>query len=158
LENKEQPHRENQKIVVTSPQARDVTITQPYVCQIHSRRHINVRALANGYLEEILVKEGQAVKKGDVMFKILPILHKARYDADKAEFDHAELELKYPLDMHKKQAVSEHEVSLYKAKRARAKAKMELAQAELNFTEVKAPFDGLVDRLHEQVGSLINER
>ncbi|HEY7312536.1 MAG TPA: hypothetical protein VH643_24440 [Gemmataceae bacterium] len=31
LENKEQPHRENQKIVVTSPQAKDVIITHQYV-------------------------------------------------------------------------------------------------------------------------------
>ncbi len=64
--------------MVTSPEAKDVTITQQYVCQIHSQRHINVRALENGYLEEILVKEGQAVKKGDLMFKIVPILYQAK--------------------------------------------------------------------------------
>ncbi len=34
---KEEAHEEHQKIVVTSPQARYVTLTQPYVCQIHSR-------------------------------------------------------------------------------------------------------------------------
>ena len=39
--------------MLTSPKAMDVTITQQYVCQIHSRRHINVRALDDGYLEEI---------------------------------------------------------------------------------------------------------
>ena len=39
----------------------------------------------------------------------------------------------------------------------RAKAKADLAEAELNFTNVKAPFDGIVDRLHEQQGSLIKE-
>ncbi len=33
----------------------------------------------------------------------------------------------------------------------------DLAQAELNFTEVRAPFDGIVDRLHERKGSLIKE-
>ena len=32
-----------------------------------------------------------------------------------------------------------------------------LAEAELNFTKVKAPFDGIVDRLHEQLGSLVKE-
>ena len=69
---KEEHHEEHHKIVVTSPKAKDVTITQQYVCQIHSQRHIEVRALEDGYLEEIPVKEGQAVKKGDVMFKILP--------------------------------------------------------------------------------------
>ena len=88
----EEPHREGQKIVVTSPMAKDVIITQQYVCQIHSQRHINVRALENGYLEEIPVKEGQAVKKGDVMFKIVPILYQAKLDAEVAEAQLAQLE------------------------------------------------------------------
>src|SRR5262245_50338408 len=59
----DQPEAE-QKIVVTSPLANDVVITQQYVCQIHSQRHIKVCALQNGYLPEIHVNEGQAVKKG----------------------------------------------------------------------------------------------
>src|SRR6185503_707127 len=61
---------EHHTIVVTSPLAQDVIITQQYVCQIHSRRHINVCALENGYLEEIRINEGQAVKTGDLLFKI----------------------------------------------------------------------------------------
>ena len=65
-----QSHQEHHRIVVTSPKATDVIITQPYVCQFHAQRHINVCALQNGYLEEISVKGGQAVKKGDSMFKI----------------------------------------------------------------------------------------
>jgi membrane fusion protein, multidrug efflux system len=39
----------------------------------------------------------------------------------------------------------------------RAKAKADQAQAEVNFTEVKAPFDGIVDRLLQREGSLIKE-
>ena len=53
--------------------------------------------------------------------------------------------------------VSQNEVALLEAKLAKAKAKAELAEAELNFTNVRAPFDGIVDRLHEQQGSLIKE-
>ena len=60
----EEAHQEQHKIVVTSPMAKDVIITQQYVCQIHSQRHIDVCALENGYLEAIPVKEGQAVKEG----------------------------------------------------------------------------------------------
>ena len=48
-------------------------------------------------------------------------------------------------------------MQLFKAKLAKAKAKADLAKAELNFTKVKAPFDGIVDRLHEQQGSLVKE-
>jgi membrane fusion protein (multidrug efflux system) len=154
----EEHHEEQRRIVVTSPQAKDVIITQPYVCQIHSRRHIDVCALENGYLQEIAVREGQAVKKGDVMFKILPVLYKARLDAELAEARLAELEYNNTESLFKgKAVVSQNEVLLFKAKLDRAKAKAELAQAELNFTEVRAPFDGIVDRQREQLGSLIKE-
>ena len=153
----EQPDEEHQKIVVTSPQAKDVTITQQYVCQIHSQRHIKVRALEDGYLEAIPVKEGQAVKKGDVMFKIVPILYKAKLDAELAEAKLAELEFNNTEKLSKQKVVSQNEVALYEAKLAKAQAKAKLAEAELNFTKVRAPFDGIIDRLHEQQGSLIKE-
>ncbi len=76
--------QEHHKIVLTSPKAMDVAITQPYVCQIHSHHHINVRALEKGFLNEIRVREGQAVKKGDLMFKIVPTLNQAKPEADSA--------------------------------------------------------------------------
>jgi membrane fusion protein, multidrug efflux system len=155
---KEQPHEEHHKIVVTSPQAKYVIITQPYVCQIHSQRHINVRALQSGYLEKILVKEGQAVKKDEVMFKILPTLYQAKYDAEMAEAKLAQIELYNTKKLHEQNVVSDQDVALHEAKLAKAKAKAALAKAELDFAEVKAPFDGIVDRLHEQLGSLIKER
>ena len=48
-------------------------------------------------------------------------------------------------------------MALFKAKLARAQAKVELAEAELNFAKVKAPFDGIVDRQRQQLGSLVKE-
>ena len=143
--------------MVTSPKAKDVIITQQYVCQIRSQRHINVCALENGYLEEIPVKEGQAVKKGDVMFKIVPTLYKAKLDAELAEAKLAELEFNNTKRLFEEKVVSQNEVALFEAKLAKAQAKAKLAEAELNFTMVRAPFDGIVDRLHEQQGSLIKE-
>ena len=74
--------QEQRKIVLTSPKAMDVAITQRYVCQIHARRHLDVCALENGHLNEIKVREGPAVKKGDLMFKIVPTLNKTKLDAD----------------------------------------------------------------------------
>ena len=151
-------HEEPRKVVVTSPEAEDVTLTQRYVCQIHSKRHIDIRALDDGYLEKILVKEGQAVKAGDTMFQIKPVLYKAKLDAELAEFRLAELEyLNTERLFREKAVVSQNEVLLFKAKMDRAKAKADLAQAEFNFTDITAPFDGIVDRLHEREGSLIKE-
>ncbi len=64
-----------------------------------------------------------------------------------AERDLAQLELDYTKKLAEKQGVSQKEVKLYEAKLAKAQAKVDLAEAELNFTKVKAPFDGIVDLL-----------
>jgi membrane fusion protein, multidrug efflux system len=151
-------HVEAHKLVVTSPKVKDVTSKQRYVCQIHSRRHIEVRALESGYLEEVQVKEGQAVKQGDLLFKILPTLYQAKLDAEVAEAELAQIEFNNTQKLFQDRVVSPQEVALAQAKLDKAKAQVNLAQAELNFTDVKAPFDGIIDRLHEQQGSLIEER
>ena len=115
--------------------------------------------MESGYLEEITVKEGQAVKKGDVMFKIVQTLYQAKWTPRRPRPRFAQLEL-----MNIQEVVPrKSSVSLrmrwhcsrpnWTGPRPRA----ELANAELNFTKVKAPFDGIVDRLHEQHGSLIKE-
>ena len=153
----EHVHHEEHKVLVTSPKVDDVTITTDYVCQIHSQRHIEICALDKGYLEEILVKEGQAVKKGDVLFNILPILYQAKLDTEKAEADLAQIEFDNSQKLFDKKVISDTAVALAKAKLNKAKAKVELAQAERGFANVKAPFDGIIDRLHEQHGSLIDE-
>lgn len=150
-------HHPEHKIVVTSPVAQDVTLTQRYVCQIHSCRHIEVRALEGGYLEQIAVREGQTVKEGDVIFHILPTLYLAKRDADLAEAQLAQVEFDNTQKLVQQNIVSVQELKLAGAKLAKAQAKVKLAQAELNFADIKAPFDGIVDRLHEQQGSLIEE-
>lgn len=145
------------KILVTSPVRKRVTSTQQYVCQIHSRRHIEIRALEGGYLEEIPIGEGQTVSKGDLMFKILPVLYKARLDSDLAEVQLAQVEYDNTEKLVIQNIVSDQELKLAAAKLAKAQAQVELAQAELDFADVKAPFDGIVDRQMCQQGSLIEE-
>ncbi len=153
----EQHHEEAHKITATTPVARDVTITQQYVSQIHSQRHIDIRALERGYLEEITVQEGQAVKAGDVLFKVLPTLYKARYDAEVAEAEVARIELQNAKNLLEKKVVAPTEVALLQAKLQKAEAKAKEALADLNFTNIVAPFDGIIDRLHHQHGSLVEE-
>jgi len=144
-----------QKITVTTVQSKPTTITQQYVCRINSHHHIEVRALEDGYLQEVYVKEGQAVKKGDMMFRFLPVLQQARLDSELAEVQIAQLELNNTKKLSDKNTVSQDEIPLRIAKLNKAKAKAELARAELNFANVKAPFDGIIDRLPRQQGSLV---
>jgi membrane fusion protein, multidrug efflux system len=153
----EEQEHEAHKITATNPQSVPVTLTQPYVCQIHSQRHIKVRALEMGYLETITVKEGQQVKSGDMLFKVIPILYQKKADAEQAEANLAKLQLQYTQKLAADKVVSQQEVSLKNAELQRADAKAELAKAELDFATVKAPFDGIIDRLHLQHGSLVEE-
>ena len=156
----EKSHEEHNKIVVTSPEAKDIVITQQYVCQIRSQQHINVKALkTDGYLEAIHIKEGQAVKKGEVMFQIRPTLYKAKLDAEVAEVRLAQVEFEQAKFLANKvpPVISQVEVLLYEAKLRKAEAKQKLAEAEMNLTTITAPFDGIIDRLEQQQGSLIKE-
>ena len=143
------------KVVVISPQAEDVVISQQFPGEIVSQRHIDVRSVQSGYLEEVAVKEGQTVKKGDILFKIAPDVYRARLDAARAEMEIAALNLKTKEKLFEKKYVSEDELSIEKAKLAGVKAKVDLAAAELDLTVVRAPFDGIIDRLQQQEGSLI---
>ena len=73
------------KFIVTSPVQRDTLIYQDYVSQIHSIQHIELRALEKGYLQKIYVDEGQAVRKGQLLFQILPVIYQAEAQISAAE-------------------------------------------------------------------------
>jgi membrane fusion protein (multidrug efflux system) len=150
-------HEESRKLVVTTPIADDVVVTQTYVSQIHSRRHIELRALDSGYLKQVHVQEGQKVKQGAVMFKIVPVLYQAKLDTESAEAEVAQIKYNNTENLSNKAVVSAQELALAKAELARAKARVGLAKAERDFTELRAPFDGIVDRQQQQEGSLVEE-
>ncbi|MFN6112580.1 MAG: efflux RND transporter periplasmic adaptor subunit [Bacteroidota bacterium] len=150
-------HQEAVKYVVTSPLRTDTSIVHEYVCQIHAIQHIEIRALERGYLEKILVDEGKVVRKGQLMFQILPTIYEADFSKAEAEAKAAEIEYLNTKALADKNVVSKNELAIMKAKLDRAKAEMGLAQAHLNFTRIKAPFTGIMDRLHVRVGSLLEE-
>jgi multidrug efflux pump subunit AcrA (membrane-fusion protein) len=58
-------NEEAAKLVVSKPLRRDTEVVREFVCQIHSARNIEVRALERGYLETVKVAEGQQVKEGE---------------------------------------------------------------------------------------------
>src|SRR5690606_31418474 len=67
-EHQEKGHHDAGKLVTTTPLIMDTIISKEYVCQIHSKKHIELRALEQGYIENIHVDEGQLVNKGQLMF------------------------------------------------------------------------------------------
>ena len=78
-------------------------------------------------------------------------------DAEKAKASVAQQKYKYTQQLAEDKVVSQNEVSLKKAEMDEAQAQANFAAAELNFTDVKAPFDGIVDRLLQREGSLVKE-
>jgi membrane fusion protein (multidrug efflux system) len=142
---------------VTSPVRLDTAIASQYVCQIHSIRNIEVRAMEKGYLQDIYVDEGQFVRKGQRMFKIMPMLYQAEFEKAQAEAKFAEIEYLNTKALADSNVVSENELALAKAKFDKAKAEMSLAAVHLGFTEITAPFDGIMDRLQVRQGSLVDE-
>lgn len=150
-------HKEQVKHLVTSPIKMDTIITKDYVCQIHSIRHIELRALEKGYLQKISVDEGQTVKKGQPMFKIMPNVYQAELQRAEAEADVAKIEYKNTKLLADKNVVSSNELAMSKANFEKANAEVTMAKTHLGFTDVKAPFDGIMDHLHVREGSLLDE-
>jgi membrane fusion protein (multidrug efflux system) len=148
---------EASKLVVSKPLIKDTEVVRDFVCQIHSSRNIEVRAVERGYLETVSVKEGQKVKEGDPMFKILPLVYQAELRRAEAEAQAATVEYQNTKRLTDTKIVSDTELAIVKAKMEKALAEVNLAQAHLGFTDIKAPFAGLVDRLHLRNGSLVDE-
>lgn len=154
---KEEKEEQETEFLVTSPLRADTLITNEYVCQIHSIRNIELRALEKGYLESIYVDEGQSVRKGQLMFKILPTLYEAELQKVEAEARVAEIEYLNTKVLADSNIVSPNELAMAKAKYEKVQAELALAQVHLGFTQIRAPFSGIMDRLHVREGSLVEE-
>ena len=148
---------EQTKHLATTPIVIDTTLIKEYVCQIRSIRHIELRALQRGYLQNIYIDEGQQVKQGQMLFQVMPNVYKAELQKAKADADFADIEYRNTLTLADKKIVAPNELAMTKAKLEGAKADLYMAETHLAFTELKAPFDGIIDRFHVRQGSLLNE-
>ncbi|HEU5148526.1 MAG TPA: efflux RND transporter periplasmic adaptor subunit [Chryseosolibacter sp.] len=153
----EHQQEEITKFLVTSPVRMDTSITEDYVCQIRSIRHIELRAQEKGYLQKIFVDEGQFVRKGQLLFQIMPTLYEAELQKAEAEVNFAQIEYQNTKSLADSNVVAPNELAMAKAKLDKARAELALAQVHLGFTKIRAPFDGIIDRLEVRLGSLVDE-
>lgn len=143
---------------VSLPVKKDTIINKEFIAQIRAYQHVELRALDEGYLQKIFVDEGQFVKKGQMLFQLMPIIYQSEQQKAKAEFDRAEIEYRNTKMLADSNIVSKNELSLSKANLDKAKAELALAAAHLQFTEIRAPFDGIVGRFNQvRQGSLLEE-
>ncbi len=113
--------------------------------------------MERGYLQEIFVDEGQLVKKGELMFKIMPLVYQAEQQKAQAEARLAEIEYLNTKKLSDSEVVSKNELAMAKARYDKAVAQLSLAQVHLQFTDIRAPFTGIMDHFQVRLGSLVDE-
>lgn len=160
-----------EQLPVITLTARDTTLQTPYVADIQAIRNVEIRARVKGFLEKIYVDEGKSVKKGQLLFKISDEEYRVMLSKAKAALSNAiaaarstEVEaerIKMLVDK-KVIAKSELDVALSKLNADRAtieeaRASVQNAENHLAYTSIRAPFDGIIDRIPLKAGSLIDE-
>lgn len=157
---------------ISSPIKKDTSYYNEYVSQIRAYQRIELKALEKGYLQKVLVDEGQLIHKGQLLFEIQPTIYLAEIQKAQAELAQAEAEKeKARVEYQNIKAladsniVSINELALAQAELQKtdahvdnAKAELALTEAHLQFTKIRAPFSGIVGRFEDiRLGSLLEE-
>ena len=129
----------------------------------------NLVARVQGFLQEIRYRDGDEVKKGDILFVIEPEPYKLKLEQARAAEAGAaatlkqnEAEYERQADLASRAVASKAQLDNATANRDSAQAKLmqakgDTAQAAINlgYTEVKAPFDGIVTARQVSLGELV---
>ncbi len=149
----------------------DTVIYKEYIADIQSQKNVELRSRLTGFLNKIYVDEGAHVRKGQVLFALNDDEYKADFAQAQAAVNSAEAEVKkVELEMERtkklvdKNIVSATEYDLLRVQLRAAHAKVKEAEAVLNQnrtklanTQIRAPFEGRIDRILLKEGSLLEE-
>jgi membrane fusion protein (multidrug efflux system) len=163
--------KENKKYQVIHPLVKDTSYEREYAATINSIMNVDIRNRIKGFIEEIYVDEGRKVVKGQLLFRlnsaeIEQLVRKADVMIQTAEAELRGVEIEYDntKKLFDKNIVSKSEldlsatkVQLNEAKLRLARVEKEQAQLHLTFTEIRAPFSGVINRIPFKKGSLVDE-
>jgi RND family efflux transporter MFP subunit len=149
---------------------REVMEWDEYTGRLEPVESVEIRPRVNGYLDSIHFEDGALVKKGDLLFVIDPRPYKTEYDRAEADLARSQTRLELANNdfdrasrLFKTHAISEEEYdSRSKAKKeadsnlTAAKAALEAARLNLEYTRVQAPIDGRISRRFVTVGNLVH--
>ena len=168
---KEQPAMMvNNEYKVLKVSTTDKTLSSLYSATIRGRQDIDIYPQVSGFITQLCVEEGQAVRKGQLLFVIDQVPYQAALQTAQANVEAAEAALstaKLTLDS-KKELHAQNVVSafdLQTAENSWLSAKAQLAQMKalelnarnnLSYTEVKSPSNGVVGTLPYRVGALVS--
>lgn len=162
--------QENAPIVtVAKPVVRELVEDDEFVGRFQAVNEVEIRARVGGYLDSVHFTDGTLVKQGDLLFMIDQRPFQAalgeaasRLDTAKATFDFAEAQLRRAEALSKSGNLSvstlddrRREFLAAKAEIDGAEAALTRADLDLQFTEIRAPLSGRIDRRLVSVGNLV---
>ncbi|SEN92937.1 membrane fusion protein, multidrug efflux system [Mucilaginibacter gossypiicola] len=159
------------QLPVLTLNTRDTVLQKSYVADIQAQKNIEIRSRVRGFLEKIYIDEGKQVKKGQLLFKLNDQEFKVNLSKAKAALSNAmadakatELEVTRVKLLVDKKVISKSELEVAESKMNADKATIEEARSmvqsaedQLAYTYIRAPFDGIIDRIPLKSGSLIDE-
>lgn len=147
-----------------------VSYYDEYPANIVALNEVELRAQVNGYITDILVKDGDYVKKGQKLYVIDQQQYMASYEqalanleVQKANFAKAEKDIERYRNLDKKDAISKQQLdaaeAAYEVAKKQvdaAKAAVSASQTNVRYTNVVAPFDGIVGFSNVRLGSSVS--
>lgn len=170
-ERKPQAHEVPHPVVeVITLQGQDVAITRDWLGSLDGDVNASIRPQVTGYLLSQKYKEGDYVRKGQILFEIDPRTFLAAVDQAKAATERqralhvtATETLARVRPLAARNAVSQKELDdaignelATKAAYDQAKAAQDAAELNLSFTRISSPIDGIAGIAQAQVGDLLS--
>ena len=157
-------------VVVSEAAQRDVPIYYDALGTVYALNTVAIRAQVNGQVISVEFRQGQEVRKGDVLAKIDPAPFQAALDQavskrgeDEAQLIDAEKDLARAKTLVLKSFETQQVVDLQQAKVDTTKATIdadqaavEAAQTQLNYATIAAPIDGVVGFRQVDIGNIIH--
>ncbi len=133
-------------VTVAPVEQKEIVEWSEFTGRVEPVESVEVRPRISGYIQEVRFQSGQLVKKGDVLFVIDPRWNQATVDQRQAEYEQARREQERMAQLLANKAISAEEADGRKARYDGAKAALESARLDLEYTQVCAPIDGRVSR------------